>query len=188
MDFQQQLRANGVSREHTTMRGRYRPAGYASQRTVQQLGQIDQAGAPPPIPGSTKIIAEDWYTYQIQFQDLLAGATQVGFIQIEADSDFLIQKLAEMTDINGSSQTVTTQIVPIVKVVIVDTGSGRQLMNQAVPVSSIFGSGKLPYILPTPKLFVKNSRINVTVENFSSATNYANLFLSFEGKKIFTAG
>ena len=170
------------------MRHRYRPAGYASQRTVQQLGQIDQASAPPPIPGATTIIAEDWYTYQIQFQNLLSGSTQVGFIQIEADSDFLIQKLAEMTDINGASQTVTTQIVPIVKVVIVDTGSGRQLMNQAVPVSSIFGSGKLPYILPTPKLFVKNSRINVTVENFSAGTNYANLFLSFEGKKIFTAG
>jgi hypothetical protein len=170
------------------MRGRYRPAGYASQRTVQQLGQIDQAGAPPPIPGATQIIAEDYYVYQIQFQDLLQGSTQVGFIQIEADSDFLIQKLAQMTDINGAPQTVTTEVVPIVKVVIVDTGSGRQLMNQAVPVPSLFGSGKLPYILPTPKLFVKNSRINVTVENFSSGTNYANLFLSFEGKKIFTAG
>jgi hypothetical protein len=170
------------------MRGRYRPAGYASQRTVQQLGQIDQAGAPPPIPGATTIIAEDWYTYQIQFQNLTAGSTQTGFIQIEADSDFLIQKLTEMTDINGASQTVTTQLIPICKVVIVDTGSGRQLMNQAVPVSSIFGSGKLPYILPTPKLFVKNSRINVTVENFSAGTDYDNLFLSFEGKKIFTAG
>jgi hypothetical protein len=35
---------------------------------------------------------------------------------------------------------------------------------------------------------VKNSRINVTVENFSAGTDYDNLFLSFEGKKIFTAG
>ena len=170
------------------MRGRYRPAGYASQRTVQQLGQVDQAGAPPPIPGATTIIAEDYYVYQIQFEDLLAGTTQVGFIQIEADSDFLIQKLAEFTDIDGSPQTVLSSIIPIVRATIVDTGSGRQLMNQSVPLANFFGSGKLPYILPTPKLFVKNSRINVTVENFSTGTNYRNLFLSFEGKKIFTAG
>ena len=169
-------------------RQRYRPAGYASQRTVHQLGQIDQATEPPPIPRATTIIAEDYYVYQIQFTNLLAGSTQVGFIQVEADSDFLIQKLAEFTDIDGSPQTFTTAIIPICRVTIVDTGSGRQLMNQAIPVANFFGSGKLPYILPTPKLFVKNSRINVTIENFSSATNYANVFLSFEGKKIFTAG
>jgi hypothetical protein len=169
------------------MNQRYR-AGYAPRRTLRQLGQIDQAGAPPPIQGATTIIAEDYYVYQIQFQNLLAGATAVGFIQIEADSDFLIQKLAEFTDVDGEAQTFETGNIPIVRVTIVDTGSGRQLMNQAVPVSSIFGSGKLPYILPTPKLFVKNSRINVTVENFSTGTNYRNLYLSFEGKKIFTAG
>lgn len=170
------------------MRSRYRPAGFASQRTVRQLGQIDQAGAPPPIPGATTIIAEDYYVYQILFENLLATTTQVGFIQIEADSDFLIQKLVEFTDVDGSALTAFTAPLPVVRVTIVDTGSGRQLMNQAVPVSSIFGSGRLPYILPTPKLFVKNSRINVTVENFSTGTNYRNLFLSFEGKKIFTAG
>lgn len=177
-------------------RYRYPPAGYArnpeapglARGESPGLGQVNQADAPPPIPGATQIIAEDYYVYQITFENLLAGTVQTGFIQIEADSDFLIQKLAEFTDEDGSDQTVFSQVLPIVKVTIVDTGSGRQLMNQAVPVSNIFGSGKLPYILPTPKLFVKNSRINVTVENFSSATDYANLFLSFEGKKIFTAG
>ena len=169
-------------------RQRYAAAGYASPRTTAQLGQIDQAGAPPPLPGSTQIIAEDFYVYQIQFMDLLADTVQTGFIQIEADSDFLIQKLAEFTDVDGSAQQLDTQPIPVVRATIVDTGSGRQLMNLAVPVASIFGSGRLPFILPTPKLFVKNSRINVTVENFSTGTDYRNLYLDFIGKKIFTAG
>lgn len=152
------------------------------------LGQINQAAAPPPLAAGPRVIAEDFFTYNIQFEDLAAGATQVGFIQIEADSDFLIQKLAYFSAIDGSPQTFNTMDIPLVTVLIVDTGSGRQIMNNAVPITSIFGDGRLPYILPTPKLFVKNTRINVTVFNFSTATEYDDIFLNFEGKKIFTSG
>ena len=153
------------------------------------LGQIDQAGAVPPVGPSTqpRVIAEDYFVYNIRFQTLNSGDTQTGFIQIEADSDFLIQKLAYFSALDGSQQTFNTTDVPLVTVTIVDTGSGRQLMNNPVPVSDIFGNGFLPYILPTPKLFTKNSRINVNVFNFG-AEDYANLWLNFQGKKIFTAG
>ena len=153
------------------------------------LGQIQQSGiAPGGTPGANpQVIAEDFYTYLIRFQTLAAGATDNGFIQIEADSDFLIQKLTSFTDVDGTAITQETEAVPLVTTTIVDTGSGRQLMNAPVPVVSIFGSGRLPFILPTPKLFTKNSRINVNVFNFG-AVDYDNLWLNFTGKKIFTAG
>lgn len=166
------------------MRRRYRGEYHASSRG---LGQIPQGPVPvqPPAP---KIIAEDFYIYAILFEDLAAGGTDTGFIQIEADSDFLIQKLTYFSDIDGSAQQFQTMDIPLVTIVVVDTGSGRQIMNQAIPIPSLFGDGRLPYILPTPKLFTKNTRINVTVTNFSSATEYDNIYINFEGKKIFTSG
>lgn len=156
---------------------------------TRHLGQVQQAGAAgQPVVGGPRVIAEDFFTYNIQFEDLAVGATQVGFIQIEADSDFLIQKLAYFSSIAGAAQTFNTIDIPLVTVLIVDTGSGRQLMNNAVPLTALFGDGRLPYILPTPKLFVKNSRINVTLFNFSAGTEYDDIFINFEGKKIFTTG
>lgn len=155
---------------------------------ARHLGQVAQAGTVIAPPASPRVIAEDFFTYNIQFEDLLVGATQIGFIQIEADSDFLIQKLAYFSNVAGAAVNVQTQDVPLVTIVIVDTGSGRQIMNNAVPLTALFGDGRLPYILPTPKLFVKNSRINVTLSNFSAGTNYADIWINFEGKKIFTTG
>jgi hypothetical protein len=138
------------------------------------------------IPGEApKVIAEDFFTYSINITSIAAGATSTGFIQIEAEADFLVQKLTYFADIAGAAQTLTGLVVPLVSVVILDTGSGRQLMNEAVPIPTLFGDGRLPYILPTPKLFSKNSRINTTFANFSAGTAYR-LWLNFEGKKIFT--
>ncbi len=154
----------------------------------QRLGQINQAGVAPLPAAGPRVIAEDFYTYNIQFEDIGAGVTQTGFIQIEADSDFLIQKLAYFSNIAGAAQTFNTIDIPLCTILIVDTGSGRQIMNNPVPVTSMFGDGRLPYILPTPKLFVKNSRINVTLFNFSSSTEYDDVWINFEGKKIFTSG
>lgn len=152
---------------------------------ARHLGQIDQGGIIPP-PGPPRVIAEDYYIYSIQFEDLASGDTQNGFIQIEADSDFLIQKLAYQSFLDDSAVTVFSQDVPLVTTTIVDTGSGRQLMNAPIPIGAFFGDGRLPYIMPTPKLFTKNSRINVNVFNFGGE-DYADIWILFEGKKIFTA-
>lgn len=155
-----------------------------------RFGRLGQGNGPgnQAMPSGPQILAEDFYVYAIQFTALAANASSTGFIQIEADSDFYVQKLAYFSDLAGAAQTFNTLVVPLVTVTIVDTGSGRQLMNTPIPINDIFGDGRLPYILPTPKLFVKNSRINFTVQNFSAATTYTNLWLCMEGKKIFTTG
>lgn len=154
---------------------------------ARHLGQISQGTVAPPPPGGPRVIAEDFFTYTIQFQNLNSGDTSPGFIQIEADSDFLIQKLAYFSNFDNAQVTVQTQDVPLVTILIVDTGSGRQLMNAPVPLAALFGDGRLPYILPTPKLFTKNSRINVTLFNFGDE-DYEDIWINFEGKKIFTTG
>lgn len=154
---------------------------------ARHLGQIAQGGTVAPGPVSPRVIAEDFYSYGIQFQAFNSGDTSTGFIQIEADSDFLIQKLAYFSNFNDEQVTVFGQDVPLATILIVDTGSGRQIMNIPIPIGALFGDGRLPYILPTPKLFTKNSRINVTVFNFGGE-DYEDLWIVFEGKKIFTTG
>lgn len=146
------------------------------------LGQLPEAS----MNGGPKVIAEDMFTYTLPVTSIASGATATDFIQIEAESDFLIQKLSYFADIAGATQTLSSVVVPLVSIVILDTGSGRQIMNNAVPIPSLFGDGREPYILPIPKLFTKNSRINVTFANFSAGTTYR-LWLNFLGKKIFTA-
>jgi hypothetical protein len=158
-----------------------------SGKMARHLGQIAQGTVAPVPPGGPRVIAEDFYTYGIQFQNFNSGDTATGFIQIEADSDFLIQKLAYFSNFDNSQVTVQTQDVPLATILIVDTGSGRQIMNIPIPIGALFGDGRLPYILPTPKLFTKNSRINVTVFNFGGE-DYDDLWINFEGKKIFTTG
>ncbi len=70
---------------------------------------------------------------------------------------------------------------------ITDSGSGRNLFETPLPISAVFGTGELPFILPTPKLFAARSTINITVANFSAATEY-NLRFSFIGYKVFRTG
>ena len=159
-----------------------------ARRQWRTLGQLDQAYLTRTGGLAPEIIAEDFFTYTTRFEDLLAGATGNQFIQIEADSDFLIQKLAASPFETGDEITVFSQPIPLCTILIVDTGSGRQLMNEPIPVDALFGTGRLPFILPTPKLFVKNSRINVTLVNFSTGTDYADIWINFIGKKIFTGG
>lgn len=163
---------------------RYRPR----YQRGGQLGQAPNGFTPSTVPTGPTIIGEDFYSYAVLFESLAAGSSATGFIQIEADSDFQVQKMEHFADLAGAAQTFNTLVVPLVSVVIIDTGSGRQLMNQPIPVSNLFGDGRLPFIIPTPKLFVKNSRINFDVVNFSAATTYTNLWLVLTGKKIFTKG
>lgn len=139
-----------------------------------------------------RVIAEDYFVYQLPFPGgipvgSLAGS-RIEFLQIEAESDFLIQKLAYQANItNLGFETLFTQDVPLITVLITDTGSGRQMSNVPTPLTTYFGDGRLPYILPTPKLYTKATRLRVEAFNFGNIP-FSFFELSFQGKKIFTAG
>lgn len=127
-----------------------------------------------------KVIAEDFFTYSVLFEGVLAGSSSSGSIQIEADSDFQVQKLTVVAEIAD-----TVSVLPNATVTIIDTGSGRQLMNQATPVAGLFGTGQLPFILPTPKIFLARSTISFTLANIDAADDFTNLWLNLIGKKLF---
>lgn len=139
-----------------------------------------------PTPGANmqNIIAKDFYTYATEFSSIAAGASSSQNISIQADSDFMVQKLTYFADVAGAAQTDANRVVPLVNVTITATSSGRQLMNISVPVPLLFGTGELPFILPQPKVFPARSTVNFVISNFSAATTYR-VSLAMVGAKLF---
>jgi hypothetical protein len=130
-------------------------------------------------------VRHDYYVYSAIIPTLANTVSATDIIAIEADANFVVQKLAIFADIAGAVQTFDSQVLPLLNITIQDSGSGRNLQDQATPVANIAGSGRLPFILPKPRLFKSKSNINVGFTNFSNATTYLNITLSFIGYKIF---
>lgn len=154
---------------------------FVSRYGRSRFGQAE-SGQPGQAQASQTI--KDFYIYRTVYDSLTFGTSQSANFTVEADSDFMLHKLAFFADIGGDPQTNDGLIVPLANALITDTGSGRQLSAGGIPVPSYFGSGRLPFILPVPKLFLARSVVQVQVENFSTATDY-NLKLAFIGYKIF---
>lgn len=126
----------------------------------------------------------DFYIYEAEALGIAPAGTANDVINIEADSDFILQKLTYETDIAAAAYTFTTNPIPLITIQITDTGSGRQLMQQPIPVNSFIGDGKLPFYLPNPRKFLRNSTIQIAFVNFDAAITY-NLRLAFIGYKIY---
>lgn len=129
-------------------------------------------------------VAKDFFIYALTFTGLAPGVSATQNLNIQADSDFVLQKLTYGSDIAAAAVTDSTRVIPLATVLIVDSGSGRQSMNAAVDLASIFGVGEIPFILPQPKVFLAQSNVAITVANISAATTY-NIRLSFIGLKGF---
>lgn len=127
----------------------------------------------------------DYYAYSATFTALANGANQTKLINIESDSDFVVEKIAYMADIGGAVQTDSSRVIPLVNLAINDSGSGRNLQNEPVALSAIAGIGELPFMLPKPRIFRANSTINLTLSNYSAATTYDNIQIVLIGYKRF---
>lgn len=158
-----------------------------------QYGALRGTGMPQPLnkphmgQNGGAPIAKDFYIYEEDFDSIANGQSGTGNINIQADSDFVIQKLTYFADIAGAAQTANTRVVPLMTVQLTDTSSGRQLFEEPVAVEALFGNGQLPFILPTPKILPARSTFQVEVANFSASTTYR-LRLSFIGYKLFNQG
>lgn len=126
----------------------------------------------------------EFYIYSVEFTGLLTDTSATGSINIQADSDFILQKLTAFSDIAEADQTANTRVIPLVSALITDTGSSRQLMDRAIPIPNMFGTAEIPFILPAPRNFRANSVITVQLSNFNAATTY-NIKLAFIGHKIY---
>jgi len=149
------------------------------------LGQGPAAPQPSSFDiGGRDYVARDFYVYEEDFALLAAGATANGSIEVQADSDFILQKLNYFADVEAAAQEDATRVIPLVTLQLIDTGSGRNLFESPVAIPSLFGTGELPFVLPIPRVFFARSTIALQVTNFSAGTTYG-LRLSFIGYKAY---
>lgn len=144
------------------------------------IEQIEQAAV-------NNEVARDAFTYNLVFENLLAGQSQTKSFNIQADSAFMVHNQTQMTVQAAGGQTESTRVLPVVNIMVIDTGTGRQLYSAAVPVISQFGTAELPYILPRPKFFMSRATVSVEVTNVSNVV-YQRLELQWNGEKIYFKG
>lgn len=125
-------------------------------------------------------VTQDEFTYGVTFLNLLAGERRSQSVIIQADSDFLIHN---QTQYSGGA-TESARVIPDLMVMLTDTGSGRRLFSEPVPLDCVFGSAQLPYLLPLPKYMLSRSILEVEVTNVSAGA-YARVSLAFNGVKVF---
>jgi hypothetical protein len=130
---------------------------------------------------------EDFFVYGATFATIAANAVQNVNINIDAGSAFKWCAATMQCDLAGAAFTESAAPVPLCALQITDTGSGRQLFNQAQPLSALFGNGQLPFILPQPRGFMPNSNVSLQLSNFSAATTYT-VRLALIGTKVFAGG
>lgn len=148
-------------------------------------GQTVRPPSAPPMPRVQYV--EDYFVYNATFEAIAPADTQQANIQIQADSAFKWTKAALQADIDAAAYTESSRPIPLCTLQIVDSGSGRQLFFNALPVELVFGTGQLPFILPIPRIFQARSNISLTLANFDAATTY-NVRLALIGTKIFGYG
>jgi hypothetical protein len=155
----------------------------ALQNQVSNV-QRDSAFAPSQndpyvVPGP-----RDFYSYTQRATGLAAAGTTALVYQIEADSYFYLNAISYQADLAAAAITDSGNVIPLITVTFFDSGSGRNLMANPVPLNAIAGYNGAPFRLPKPRRFAATAQITATLVNYSAATTY-NLSLTLSGFKVY---
>lgn len=146
----------------------------------------NQAFAPGKAGFSIPNLPKDWFSYPVTFSGLANTATQSTNLQIDAGSDFYMTAISFLAWNTASTAVITADAAPIpnVTLLLTDSGSNRQLMQNPAPLWTIAGDGNHPHKLIHPRLFVRNSNIQVQVTSRDANATF-NIYLNFEGFRIY---
>lgn len=134
-------------------------------------------------------VAFDYFDYAFPtFAALAAAAQAQQQILIQNDSDFECRRISFYATIANAAFVSAAIPVPSVTAIITDSGSGRNLSNNPVPLTSIaYGALERAFDLPWPKIFTRNSTVTLTLANFDAAAAYY-IRVTMHGRKIFPLG
>jgi hypothetical protein len=130
-----------------------------------------------------KLRVRSFFVYRINFLAVAPAGAPTDVIRFDSQSDFLWIKATYQADIAAAVQTDSTrQLAANVDVQLQAGGSDKNLFQAPVPIPSVFGYGALPFVLPFPHRFARNSELTVSLTNREAATTY-NIRLAFIGWK-----
>ena len=130
------------------------------------------------------------FTQNLTYTSLLTATNAVDSFTTQNDSDLIITKTTYFCHtVTTSAPTESTRVIPWATVLMTDTASGRQLMDEATMLTALFGTGELPFIWPEPYKISNNSTFSVTVANITTGAGETyNIRLQFHGIKLFYGG
>jgi hypothetical protein len=129
----------------------------------------------------SKQIKCESYCYTATFNTLLAGpAVQTNVnVNISNDSDFVILATCMVAYTAPSVLLVAPDYVML----LLDTSSGRLLMDIPVHVSNVTGTGQWPYVWPEPYLLKGGGTLSCLLINNTAVA--AVVTVTFIGYKVF---
>lgn len=101
----------------------------------------------------------DFFVYPVNFLLVAAGAVVQQVLNIDAGSNFTWYYGAYAADMNGAAQTNGTRTYPLADILITPSDSAAQFMQAAVPITSLFGNGENPFVMPVPRILEARSSI-----------------------------
>lgn len=132
---------------------------------------------------------KDWFSYPLTFSSLTINVAASQNIAIDAGSDFFLTALTYTAYLAASTTALTaaTRIIPGATILLTDSGSNRQLMQSAVSLPLVSGDGEWPHRMIHPRLFLRNSNIQVQITPYdaSLSVGWDTLRLNFEGFRIY---
>ena len=143
------------------------------------------------LGGNKKLFDLDPFTYGINFPTLAASATATANFLVQNDSAFIITSTtyfitdtsdALVAELQPFGSGLTTGGIPIL-ITLSDAGSGRNLMDTAIPIDSLFGNAQRPYYWSQPKFLDPSSTFNAQLQNLIATARRVRL--AFHGYKVF---
>ncbi len=144
----------------------------------RNMGQLT---APPGLKQGAHVRdLRAFYSYSLTFDAVAPAATATDSFNIEANSDFIWTKATYFADVANAAQTNASRILPLMTLELIDTGSAYQVFSEPQPISNVFGTGRVPFLINPAYRFARNATMRGVVVNFDAALTY-NLRLSFIG-------
>ena len=135
---------------------------------------------------AARLFTVDPFVFMINFLPLTASNTATDQFITQADSGFAVSKstfvISDASNVFIANISDTPKFTPLL-VTLSDSGSGRDLSNLPVPITSRFGTGERPFVWSKPKILDPNSTFTARIQNLV-ATAF-NVRLCFHGFKIF---
>lgn len=133
-----------------------------------------------------KIVNIDFFSYNKRLGTAAAtianGAAAQDFIQIQADSDFVLTQISGDV-VNAGGNTVAN---PNVTLQLTDTGSGKTFYSEPTLFGLVTGRSGFPYLMPAPRVINPNTNVKIdVVNNTGGALN--GVFLALQGARIYYA-
>lgn len=126
---------------------------------------------------------KEWFLYATDWCDALstAGGTTAQTVTISSDAVFMVNSI-QIAVRQGAANQELIVLTWAGTILLLNTGTGSQFQNVAVPVDSLRGEGNRPHYLEPPVLLGAKSSVLITwTTNVTTRTQAA---IVFEGLKL----